>query len=68
MGDRLEVSVTIPPNTVGRLVVAAKGAEDVTEGGRAIALVPGVRVMETTGAGVVLALESGNYVFAVGGR
>jgi hypothetical protein len=33
-----------------------------------MALVPGVRVMETTDAGVVLALESGNYVFAVGGR
>jgi len=68
VGDRLEVSVTIPPNTVGRLVVTAKGPEDVTEGGRAMALVPGVRVMETTDAGVVLALESGNYVFAVGGR
>ena len=68
MGDKVEVSVTIPPNTVGRLVVAAKAPEDVTEGGRAMALVPGVRVMETTDAGVVLALESGEYLFAVGER
>ena len=68
VGDKVEVSVTIPPNTVGRLVVAAKAPEDVTEGGRAMALVPGVRVMETTDAGVVLALESGEYLFAVGGR
>lgn len=66
--DGIEVSVTIPPNTVARLVVPAKRPTDVTEGGRAIAQVPGVRVMETNDDGVVLALESGEYAFVVGGR
>ena len=59
----VEMAVTIPPNTVARVVVPAKAAANVTEGGLPLGHLPGVRVIEVTDDGVVLSVESGSYSF-----
>ncbi|MBI5387112.1 MAG: family 78 glycoside hydrolase catalytic domain [Verrucomicrobia bacterium] len=58
-------NVTVPPNTSATLFVPAKSMEAVTEGGQPISLERGVKFLRMEGDRAVLAVQSGNYVFAV---
>jgi alpha-L-rhamnosidase len=63
-GGRFELSVAVPPNA--RATVRLPGATlgQVTEGGRALAALPGVGGARQEGKAVVVEVGSGSYAFA----
>ncbi|HZQ47034.1 MAG TPA: family 78 glycoside hydrolase catalytic domain, partial [Verrucomicrobiae bacterium] len=57
------LNAAIPANTTATVFVPAKSADDVSEGGKLIDRVNGVKFLRREGARVVLAVESGSYQF-----
>lgn len=62
-GGRLTMEVVIPPNTTATVFVPAKDASDVTESGKPIAQVEGVKFLGMRGGNAVYAVDSGLYRF-----
>ncbi len=62
--SRFELETTIPANTTATIYLPAKGAEAVTESGKALAKAKGVKLLRLEGDRVVLAVEAGAYRFA----
>ena len=60
---RVVVSVTVPPNARGTVRLPAAQLAGVTEGGRAVALAPGVRQARQDDGDVVVEVGSGRYRF-----
>ncbi len=58
-----DLNVTIPANTTATVFVPAKSPDAVTEGGKPIDRVKGVKFLRREGDRVVLAVESGSYHF-----
>lgn len=58
-----DLNVTIPANTTATVIVPAKSADDVTEGGGPIVRAEGVKVLRAENGRVLLAVESGNFHF-----
>jgi alpha-L-rhamnosidase len=67
-GERWELAVTIPANTTATVWLPAADAARVTEGGRALVKVEGVKLLRMEGGRAVLAVESGTYEFVVAPR
>ena len=63
-GTRLEMNVTIPPNTSATVHVPAADASSVTESGRRAASAEGVRFVRMDGGAAVFTVASGSYRFA----
>jgi alpha-L-rhamnosidase len=64
-GDRLTVSVTVPPNSRGTVRLPGATLAEVTEGGRPLApTVPGVTAARQDGDVVLAEVGSGRYVFS----
>ncbi len=61
--DRFELETTIPANTTATVYVLAKSAAGLTESGKPINEVAGVKLLRQEGETVVLAVESGSYRF-----
>ncbi len=61
--DRFELETTIPANTTATVYVPAKSAAGLTESGKPINEVAGVKVLRQEAETVVLAVESGSYRF-----
>jgi len=61
---RFELEVTIPPNTTAVVFLPAHNAGSITEDGRDLAKVKGVKLVRMEGDRAVLAVESGEYHFA----
>ena len=62
-GGRLTMDVTIPPNTTATVYVPAKDAAGVTESGKPIAQVEGMKFLRMQGDAAVYAVGSGTYRF-----
>ena len=62
-GDRFSLDVTIPTNTSATVFIPAAGAEDITESGKELSKVDGVRFVDVRNGQAVLAVESGSYQF-----
>jgi len=63
-GDRLLLSVTLPANTTATVLLPAKSAEPITEGGKPINQAAGVKFLRVENGRAVLAVEAGSYQFA----
>ena len=63
-GTRLEMDVTIPPNTSATVYVPAKNADAVTEGGGPAARAEGVTFVRMEKGAAVFTVGSGSYRFA----
>lgn len=61
--DEFTWNVAIPANTTATLHVPTKDVAKVTEGGRAVTEVKGIRFLETDGDRVLLEVGSGKYRF-----
>jgi len=61
---RFELETTIPANTTATVYVPAASAAQVTEGGKLLAKVKGIRLLRVEDGWVVIAVESGSYCFA----
>jgi len=61
--DSFELKVEIPANTTATINLPDQSAERITEGGKPLAKVSGVRFLRMDGENVVLAVESGTYWF-----
>lgn len=61
--NQFELETTIPANTTATVHLPAKSAGSVTEGGRPIGKVAGVKFLRQDGGHAVLAVESGSYRF-----
>lgn len=59
----LRLSVTIPPNTTGTVHIPSSSPTDIQENGIPIAQVSGIRRVEDTADGAVLAVGAGHYEF-----
>jgi alpha-L-rhamnosidase len=59
-----EMETTIPANTTATVYVPATGAEEITESGKPLDKVPGVKLLRMDNGHAVLAVESGAYRFA----
>lgn len=64
-GGGLTLNVTIPANTVATVSLPASDAASIEESGRPLARAEGVRFLRMEGGRALLAVESGNYRFAV---
>jgi alpha-L-rhamnosidase len=64
-GDKLTLNVTIPANTTATVLVPAKNADTITESGKPLAKVMGVKFLRMDGDRAVLEVEAGSYRFAV---
>jgi len=62
-GDRFELAVTIPANTIATVHLPAKDATGVTESGRSLARTTGVTLLRQEEGRAVLSVESGSYKF-----
>lgn len=62
-GDRLELTVEVPPNTTAQISVPTRDAASVTEGGRPAAEAPGLRTLGSANGYATYAVGSGTYVF-----
>jgi alpha-L-rhamnosidase len=62
-GDKLSMDVTIPANTTATVSVPAKDAAGVTESGKPIGKVAGVKFLRMEGAAALYAVGSGKYRF-----
>ncbi len=60
---RFELLATVPANTTATVYVPAASAGQVTEGGKPLAKVDGVKVLRTENGRAVLAVEAGTYRF-----
>jgi alpha-L-rhamnosidase len=61
--DRFELETTIPANTTATVCVLAKSADRVTESGKPLGKVSGVKFLRQAGDYVLLAVDSGRYRF-----
>jgi len=61
--DRFELETTIPANTTAKVYVPAVGEAQISEIGKPLAKVRGVKFQRLAGDRAVLAVESGNYKF-----
>jgi alpha-L-rhamnosidase len=66
--DRLTMDVEVPFNTVSTISVPAAEAGDITEGGKPLALVEGIRVTGVENGYVILRVGSGIWHFAAKNR
>lgn len=62
---RFEWNVTVPANTTATLVIPTAKAETITEGGKPLAEVKGLKVLGATDEGVKLEAPAGTYRFVV---
>lgn len=62
-GDAFEWRVRLPPNTTARVMVPAKSADAVREGGRPLADSPDVRMTSFSGGWLHAVIGSGEYQF-----
>ena len=60
---RFELHVVIPANTTATVLLPAKSADGIQEGGRPLAEVSGVKFLRMEGARAILAAESGTFDF-----
>jgi alpha-L-rhamnosidase len=62
-GDRFKLEVTIPPNTTATVHVPVMGDAEISESGKPIEHVEGVKISSMDEGEVVLAVGSGDYEF-----
>jgi alpha-L-rhamnosidase len=62
-GDTFTLRVVIPANTTATVVLPAKSARQVTEGGKSVSKAPGVKLLRENPGRAVFEIESGNYEF-----
>jgi alpha-L-rhamnosidase len=62
-GNRFALEVTIPPNTTGTVVIPAGANSEITEDGKPLSKVQGVKTLQRTSANVVVQIGSGTYRF-----
>jgi alpha-L-rhamnosidase len=62
-GRTFSLMISIPANTTATVVLPAKSAATVTEGGRPAEQSPGVRFLRMEDGRTVFAVESGKYQF-----
>ncbi|MDK8190175.1 family 78 glycoside hydrolase catalytic domain [Paenibacillus sp. UMB7766-LJ446] len=63
LGKEMEVTVTLPVNTTGRIILNGARLASLMEGGKAVAGREGIISMEETLSGVELIASSGSYSF-----
>ena len=63
-GDRFRLNVTIPANSTATVYVPAREVSDVTEGGKPVARVKGVKFLRVENGRAVFEVGSGQYQFA----
>ncbi len=63
MKGAIEYEVSVPANTIATVYVPTKDAASITEGGRKINKVPGIRFVRSEGTWAVYEVGSGNYIF-----
>lgn len=63
-GDRFELNVTIPANTTATVFLPAKDAASITESGKPLSAIEGVKALRMEGDRALLTVESGTYRFA----
>ena len=56
-------NVTVPINASATVYVPAKSAESVTEHGKPVAQVPGIKLLKMENGRAVVSLGAGNYTF-----
>jgi alpha-L-rhamnosidase len=61
--QKLTMNVTIPPNTTATVYVPAKNAASVTESGKTVAEVKGVKFLRMENGAAVYDIGSGTYQF-----
>lgn len=61
--DRFELETTIPANTTATVYLPVKSAGDVTEGGKPLAKVAGVKCLRIENGHAVLSVPAGRYKF-----
>jgi hypothetical protein len=64
-GAGFELTVRIPANATATVLLPARSREQVTESGRPVSEVQGVRYLRQEGAALVLEIVSGQYMFRV---
>ncbi|SDY30403.1 alpha-L-rhamnosidase [Evansella caseinilytica] len=62
-GGKMEVQVTIPPNTTARIVLPNAQGKTVTESGAPVHEAAGITSVEVDADGLLLEAGSGNYLF-----
>jgi len=62
-GDNFDWRITIPPNSTATVYLPASSANQITEGGKNLEKVKGVKFLELKGGRAVLEVESGSYHF-----
>jgi alpha-L-rhamnosidase len=63
--NRFALRVTIPANTTATVYLPGKSADVITESGKPLAQAPGVKFLRIEGNHALVAIESGEYSFAV---
>jgi alpha-L-rhamnosidase len=61
--ERFDLRVTIPANTSSTVFLPARSSDGITEGGRPLAEVRGVKFLRMENDRAVLSVDSGNYEF-----
>ncbi len=61
--DRMNLRVTIPANASATVYLPARSSDEITEGGRPLPEVRGVKFLRMEGDRAVLAVDSGSYAF-----
>ncbi|RPJ54024.1 MAG: glycoside hydrolase family 78, partial [Acidobacteria bacterium] len=67
-GGQLKFEVNIPANTTALIYLPARTAEQITENGKPISQVAGIKEFQTEQNAVVCRLGSGSYSFTVNGK
>ena len=62
-GRKFTLQVTIPANTTATVFIPAKSAGDVTEGGKAIPQITGVKFLREENGRAIFEITSGSYGF-----
>ena len=62
-GERFQLEVSIPANTTAKVYLPASDVTQVTEGGKAVARVAGVKLLGMESGRAVLEVGSGQYKF-----
>jgi alpha-L-rhamnosidase len=62
-GNGFQLDVTVPGNSVATIYVPAESVQSVTEGGKALERVPGLKVLRHEAGRAVLEVGSGRYEF-----
>jgi alpha-L-rhamnosidase len=63
--DHLEMNVSVPANTVARILIPAEAEADVTENGKPLGSSEDFKIIDTTDGYVVIQAGSGDYHFVV---